>query len=1215
MRNTTLLTKLLVSVSTCVALTCGATGAYGAGGMNYKATQIEKAQRLVTDLGEKHEELKEHLLKMSSLEEEKIRRIDHASGVWRQIVAPEKMEGLAPETQKQFTQQEERAQKKTALRIHSAQVAAYDKITSVQRRLNLNEARLKEAMASLEAAQALPEQYEPAAATPLSEELDGRRAVARELKQRLTLQAPQNGDGSVLQDGESYPKPSEIVKAPAEGGITRRSVVAVKIDRNGIARRFFRDHVGTLTELKKLQNAFVMKKRKVEEKEQQIDLAKKQLSEVMKLASEELRVKEAAFYAWGQASPELIQKYNLAEGGVEQLKAGTQKARDELEQARAKAYGDVNKAQEALKSLTDQLRLWVDVNDLQLADQRLKSVQNRLKIEQEDSEKEALRVIWASRVGNEAVRFESMKHGVAVMMPRGGYESKKKLNDEQLGLIEEVQALQGVLDGLMAQHSHILADDIAKQGQISTPRVPNLSPAPALLSEPKQYAAKETEDKKPMRPSRTPRPDEGVIHAEASFVAAEKKAKAERYDQWKQEEINRAISINKDLRNTKLLLLEKIAMFKNAGSGLSPELLEQINEAEQALQALKDQENHIALILQTPEVDAQIAQIQEPEEVEKLEELSDSDDEDECLNALQNATNPVSPKNPVTSGFRAPPSSPAPAGSGSVYQDEAEEDALNPATTEAVRFDLSHVEDEEDAGDKYDEKPEVTRQSTFTSVNNALKAISSMSHWTEFVTEFVDASNPTIFSSSAVTGEMKKHASASPVEIAKVTTSVVSDVNEIARIVKDKPDTIADLSKIAGDINPDKVNINDIFRKMHDAGIDLDKTGLDKDLVTILRNHGGDLSRTSSEILASQTPEQNKITMALSLANMSSEERDEIKEKMNKDVTSLVKLDVATLVHRKVMAKFNVNALDLEGFGISAGGLAAGDEEDTSRARFKGIWVSSLYGRNEQDPVDRKVGYKGIVSGITVGTDLTIGENSTIGIAYSHLDSGFKFGQEKTGDKVNASSNVFSLYGQTILNDNIIFQSVMSYLKSQIKSTSKRLVAPGAYRIANGKYNSNSFNAELLVNYKYDNGSGIILMPNVGLKFGRNRDGGYNENGAGLYDLSIASRKQNSLTGIAGVNVMMPKKLSDNTELIPSLNASVETILRQHQEDVKVNLKWLGQDSNHEVHIPKSGNVGYDLGGGLMLKHKNAELLATYNYHTRKKYRSHQGSLKLQLLF
>ncbi|ABV74359.1 Cell surface antigen-like protein Sca10 [Rickettsia akari str. Hartford] len=40
-----------------------------------------------------------------------------------------------------------------------------------------------------------------------------------------------------------------------------------------------------------------------------------------------------------------------------------------------------------------------------------------------------------------------------------------------------------------------------------------------------------------------------------------------------------------------------------------------------------------------------------------------------------------------------------------------------------------------------------------------------------------------------------------------------------------------------------------------------------------------------------------------------------------------------------------------------------------------------------------------------------------------------------------------------------------------------------------------------------------------------------------------------------------------------------------------------------------------NVGASLLTAHKNIELLATYNCNSRSKYTSHQGSLKLKILF
>lgn len=112
----------------------------------------------------------------------------------------------------------------------------------------------------------------------------------------------------------------------------------------------------------------------------------------------------------------------------------------------------------------------------------------------------------------------------------------------------------------------------------------------------------------------------------------------------------------------------------------------------------------------------------------------------------------------------------------------------------------------------------------------------------------------------------------------------------------------------------------------------------------------------------------------------------------------------------------------------------------------------------------------------------------------------------------------------------------------------------------------------------------------------------------------VAGKSGNLVTGIAGIKLVAPQQLSNDTQIIPGLHASVENSFNNKQPNVKARFIWADNyfENNSAAKMPKTG---YNIGASVLTKHKNIELLATYNCNLRTKYQSHQGSLKLKLLF
>jgi len=95
----------------------------------------------------------------------------------------------------------------------------------------------------------------------------------------------------------------------------------------------------------------------------------------------------------------------------------------------------------------------------------------------------------------------------------------------------------------------------------------------------------------------------------------------------------------------------------------------------------------------------------------------------------------------------------------------------------------------------------------------------------------------------------------------------------------------------------------------------------------------------------------------------------------------------------------------------------------------------------------------------------------------------------------------------------------------------------------------------------------------------------------------------------------MSKQISEDTKVMPGLHGSIENYLNNKQKKVKAKFAWSDKYLENDASDGKLGKIGYNIGASILTKHKNLELLATYNLNLRKKYQSHQGSLKLKLLF
>lgn len=155
------------------------------------------------------------------------------------------------------------------------------------------------------------------------------------------------------------------------------------------------------------------------------------------------------------------------------------------------------------------------------------------------------------------------------------------------------------------------------------------------------------------------------------------------------------------------------------------------------------------------------------------------------------------------------------------------------------------------------------------------------------------------------------------------------------------------------------------------------------------------------------------------------------------------------------------------------------------------------------------------LSGGTIGGDLYIGENSLVGIAYSRMNSDFKFKGSSTGDKLSAESDIISLYGQQQFSNGLILQEIFSASNSKINKKDLRPVGPNSYKTASGKYTSTAYGFEGNIGYQFSAVDGINLMPNIGIRYNTYKDNAYIETGTGVNNMYVADKSGNLTTGIA----------------------------------------------------------------------------------------------------
>ncbi|AEV91716.1 autotransporter domain-containing protein [Rickettsia slovaca] len=350
-----------------------------------------------------------------------------------------------------------------------------------------------------------------------------------------------------------------------------------------------------------------------------------------------------------------------------------------------------------------------------------------------------------------------------------------------------------------------------------------------------------------------------------------------------------------------------------------------------------------------------------------------------------------------------------------------------------------------------------------------------------------------------------------------------------------------------------------------------------------------------------------KITEVDTVIPLEQEAKKEMQTQISENAPTLNQAKVVnTIVNNMIRNRLDAS-MNMSNNMVAVG---AGDEEESHIKR--GLWMRGMYGTNNHGRVENMTGYRGTNKGATIGFDAEI-DNNIVGIAYSNVHSVFKFKNSKNNDKELINSHVVSIYGQKELPKNFALQALVSASKNFIKD--KTTYSYGDTKIkSNVKHRNHSYNAEALLHYNYLLQSKLVITPNIGLRYGKSRDGVYNETGVNVQEIALTMKENNILSGIVGTKVTVPLKdaLKFNN-LGLTFQGAVEHNFKEKTQRINRVVKIFDNTFKHNYLIPKQPKTSYNLGTGIIGSIKNTTISLDYNYYLNKHYRSHQGSVKLKV--
>ncbi|WP_419794409.1 autotransporter outer membrane beta-barrel domain-containing protein [Pseudomonas palleroniana] len=178
-----------------------------------------------------------------------------------------------------------------------------------------------------------------------------------------------------------------------------------------------------------------------------------------------------------------------------------------------------------------------------------------------------------------------------------------------------------------------------------------------------------------------------------------------------------------------------------------------------------------------------------------------------------------------------------------------------------------------------------------------------------------------------------------------------------------------------------------------------------------------------------------------------------------------------------------------------------------------GVWVQGLSSNMDQDGRGGNNGYSANSSGMAVGVDGRVNETTTLGVAYSYLNSNI---HSDLGNKTDVEGHALSLYGNWAL-QNWFVDGSLSYGHND--NDSKRHVAGTT---AKGSYDSNVLSASVISGYSFKPSQAVVIEPRVAARYSNVRMDGYTEKGSSA---ALSTSSQRYEVGELGAGVRLAGNL------------------------------------------------------------------------------------------
>lgn len=281
----------------------------------------------------------------------------------------------------------------------------------------------------------------------------------------------------------------------------------------------------------------------------------------------------------------------------------------------------------------------------------------------------------------------------------------------------------------------------------------------------------------------------------------------------------------------------------------------------------------------------------------------------------------------------------------------------------------------------------------------------------------------------------------------------------------------------------------------------------------------------------------------------------------------------------------------------STSGLSSGDVLQET-----GVWVRALHSDADQNRRNQVAGFDANTSGIIIGADGKLNEQTTLGMAYSYATSDV---DSDDGNSTDVKSHALIAYGSWEQGP-VFVDASLTYGKND--NESKRHIAGTT---AKGDYDSDLFGLNVLGGYGFIVGDGYIVEPRAALRYRNLKIDGYTEDGSSA---ALSVNGQRIEVGELGAGVRFAKDFAvANGTLKPEVTLMTYHDLIADQADTTSAFVLGGNAFVSNAAAPTRNS--YEAGVGAEYSVGAMTFGASYNYLRKADFNADTFSLKARYDF